>query len=573
MLQKRRKDTGILVRGLFEVLLNHPGGLPVDAALETSLARFSQDKDERVCEQLLRGCVAPIKAGWLLLNDGGFTLSSAGKQAYQRHSDPDEFLLTAGKQSVRGWMSIHFPDSYFFLGKLRDQFASEYRVARRVGIKNLFEKAIGTPAVWQEVLPVQTARRISIPDLVLTNLASFLSELGNQRLAYSMGGHAIYLPPETVEQTSFRVLSNYYPPNTGLKIVKHPGGLSESVYVYKGDGESRLHLRLIHNLRHLTLVANLLHVHDVGPRLHDLVELDCGGNLWTAFVTEHVENPLTSNEVCESGIRTIRELEEKRLVKVILPAGFDDAEFQCPNCSGNAFMTRDGKFRYIDFQNFALTGYGEYLKFVALEAAKASHFGDTSIIRGGRYLYQTVPGLSLPGKRDIGVRMKALTALLDEAGVSVKDRLVLDVGCNVGMMMAQYLKMGALWCHGWDQEVVVPHTQRLLYALGCTRFSTTGGLITRSIRLQDNLAPHVRPHLEGCAISYLAIRGHIDWLDALAEIPWAFMIYEGHEGETTEQSLKYLEEFNKRVPFQIAAQGEYADGDSEPRTVAILIRN
>jgi hypothetical protein len=83
----------------------------------------------------------------------------------------------------------------------------------------------------------------------------------------------------------------------------------------------------------------------------------------------------------------------------------------------------------------------------------------------------------------------------------------------------------------------------------------------------------VKPHLEGCVISYLAIRGHIDWLDALKEIPWAFMIYEGHEGETPEQTRRYLNEFNKQVPFRIAAQGEYADGDSEPRTVAILIRN
>jgi hypothetical protein len=113
----------------------------------------------------------------------------------------------------------------------------------------------------------------------------------------------------------------------------------------------------------------------------------------------------------------------------------------------------------------------------------------------------------------------------------------------------------------------------LLYALGCTRFSTTGGLITKSIRLQDNLACHVKPHLDGCVISYLAIRGHIDWLPVLKEIPWAFMIYEGHEGESTPQSLRYLEEFQKEVPFRIAAQGEYADGDSEPRTVAILIRN
>ena len=48
---------------------------------------------------------------------------------------------------------------------------------------------------------------------------------------------------------------------------------------------------------------------------------------------------------------------------------------------------------------------------------------------------------------------------------------------------------------------------------------------------------------------------------------------EGHEGETTDQSLRYLEEFKNTVPFRIAAQGEYADGDSEPRTIAILIRD
>ena len=573
MLQKNRKDTGVLVRGLFEVLLEYPDGLPIDTALKTSLAKLSQTRDARLYEQLLRGCVAPMKAGWLAVNDGGFSVSPEGKLAYQRYSDPDDFLLSAGKQTIRGWMSVHFPDYYFFLGKLRDQFASEYRVARRVGIRNLFEKAIGTPDSWQEVLPVQSARRIGVPDMPLTNLDDFLKDLESRGLAVGAGGHAIYLSPQTVENTGFSVISNYYPPNSGLKIVRHPGGLSESVYVYKNEGESRLHLRLIHNLRHLTLVANLLYVNDVGPRLHDLVELDCGGNLWTAFVTEHVDNPVDSKELCESGIETIRTLEQKGLVRVILPAGFDDAEFKCPNCSGNAFMTRDGKFRYIDFQNFSLTGYGEFLKTVALEAAAASHFGDKSVIRGGRYLYQSVPGLSLPGKRDIDVRMKALTGLLAQAGVSVENRLVLDVGCNIGMMMAQYLKMGALWCHGWDQEVVVPHTERLLHALGCTRFSTTGGLITRSIPLSDNLPPHLKPHLDGCAISYLAIRGHINWLDALEEIPWTFMIYEGHEGETTQQSLSYLEEFNQRVPFHIAAQGEYADGDSEPRTVAILIRN
>ena len=292
-MQKNRKDTGKLVRGLFEVLLDHPEGLAVDAALETSLAKLSEEKTKQLCEQLLRGCVAPIKAGWLVIDGGGFMVSNEGKLAFQKHSDPEEFLASAANQSVRGWMSVHFPDPYFALGKLRDQFASEYRVVKRVGIKNLLDKAIGAPASWQEVLPVQTARHIRIPDLDLAHLAPFLDELTQQGLRYSKGGHAVYLPPETIANTAFRVLSNYYPANSGLKIVKHPGGPADSVYVSPQEGESRLHLRLIHNVRHLTLVANLLHVQNVGPRLHDLVELDCNGHLWTGFVMDHVEKPVT----------------------------------------------------------------------------------------------------------------------------------------------------------------------------------------------------------------------------------------------------------------------------------------
>ena len=573
MQQTKRRHTGVLVRGLFEVLLEHPDGLPVDIALQSCLRSVSNADSRRVGEQLLRGCVAPMKAGWLVMNGSGFRLSPTGKQAFQTYSDPDDFILRAGQHSLRGWMSVHFPEPYFFLGKLRDQFASEYRVAKRIGIKNLLEKALGPPASWQDVLPVQTARRINIPNLELTDLDAFLNELKNEGLAYGTGGHAVYLPPETIENTAFREVSNYYPPNTGLKIVRHPGGIAESVYVYNGEGESRLHLKLIHNLRHLTLVANLLHVNGVGARLHDLVELQCNGNLWTAFVVEHVAKPVTSDAVCEEGIKTIRELEQRNLLKVILPSGFDDAEFQCPDCSGNAFMTVDGKFRYIDFQNFSLTGYGTFLKSVAVEAAAASHFGDKSILRGGRYLYQSVPGVNLPGKRNPEKRFERLLELMKEAGVSVENRLVLDIGCNIGMMMAQYLKEGALWCHGWDQETVVPHTEKLLYALGCTRFSTTGGVITQSIDLKNNLGCFLHSHLNGCVISYLAIRGHINWLDALKQIPWAFMIYEGHEGETAEQSLRYLEDFKKVVPFRIGAQGEYEDGDSEPRTVAILIKD
>jgi hypothetical protein len=74
-------------------------------------------------------------------------------------------------------------------------------------------------------------------------------------------------------------------------------------------------------------------------------------------------------------------------------------------------------------------------------------------------------------------------------------------------------------------------------------------------------------------VSYLAIRGHVGWLESLEKLPWKFMIYEGHEGESSDQFTQHFEELKQRVPISIAAQGEYADGDSDRRIVAILTRN
>jgi hypothetical protein len=168
--------------------------------------------------------------------------------------------------------------------------------------------------------------------------------------------------------------------------------------------------------------------------------------------------------------------------------------------------------------------------------------------------------------------MKTLSRLLQEAGVSVAERVVLDVGCNIGMMMAEYLKLGAKWCHGWDRALTVPHTERMLLALGCTRFSTTGSDITKSRSLVDDLPGHVDASLDGCVISYLAVRGHLNWLDALQQIPWSFMIYEGHEGETARDFETYLEELRSMTNFELGPTSTYIDGDSEERTVAILLK-
>jgi hypothetical protein len=567
--------TGKLVRKVFELLLDHPEGLSIRAILDRigETDQLSEKHLDRF-EEVMRGCVAPIKAGWLLAGKHHLTISDEGKQALTLYQDPARFMQEAGRRSAKGWLSVNFPKPYYRAGKMKDQLVAEVRAARRIGLSGLMGRTFGKSSPWEQILPLQKPRRVAINGSRIDKVDALLLHLDSEELRYDEGGQAIYLPPESFRLSVFGKLAAAYPSDAGLKIVKNKGGIDAGGYINEPTkGDSRIHLSLVHNHRHLTLVANLLYAKSVGPKLYDLIELECCDHLWTAYAIQHVGDAVPSLSECEAGIEKLRELEKQGLLKVIPPEGFDDEEFECPSCARNAFTDGNGSFRYIDFQNFFLVNYESYLNSVAVEASGASHFGDTSVLRGGRYLYQSVPGVRLPGKRSIEARMKVLEELLETARVSISNRLVLDIGCNIGMMMGQYLKLGATWCHGWDRAHLTPHTEKLLLALGCTRFSTTGGDIVASQPLESDLPPFLKDHLHGCAISYLAVRGHLGWLDALARIPWKFMIYEGHEGETPEDFERYVKQFRASVDFKIGGVTSYVDGDSDERTLAILLRN
>ena len=149
---------------------------------------------------------------------------------------------------------------------------------------------------------------------------------------------------------------------------------------------------------------------------------------------------------------------------------------------------------------------------------------------------------------------------------------MLDIGCNLGMMMAEYLRMGARWCHGWDTGEITPHAERMLLAIGCTRFSLTGAWLDGNRDLVQDLPEFLRSRLDGCIISYLAVRGTLGWMEALASIPWKAIIYEGHEDETIEQFHEFLAGLRAKVAFDVGPVDSIRDGDCDARTLAILLR-
>jgi hypothetical protein len=576
-----------LIRKAFEILIPYRDGLPPKTVLERIAESLSTSESEarthgsrplRSFEEVVwLATIAPAKAGWLRNDRVRWLVTEAGERAYAEFQDPEEFIAQAIRLSRQGWVSVQFPNLYRFATRTADQLIMDYKLIRRVGPRQLLGKALGGGTrPWQEVLPVQSPQRYRLPELDFGNEEDIQRHLDSLGAPYMEGGHTIYVPPDTARRSGFRPLMSGYPADAGLKIIKRGGGVNNSSYIHEAlvnrRGNSRLQQTFTHDHKHLSLVANLLFVKGLGPRLYDLIEFETGARLWTAYVIEHVGGSVPSVAQCEAGIEELKELERRGLFRNNIPDGWDDEDFTCPRCNGNALVDETGKFNYIDFQNFNLVGYEAYLRETALEATEKSHFGQNYILRRGRYLYQSVPGVRLPGRRNVEDRMVVIRRLLEEARVSVEGRMVLDVGCNIGMMMAQYLKLGAKWCHGWDREYLVPHTERLLSALGCTRFSTTGGDIDRDRPLDEEVPEFLRDALRGCVISYLAVRGHLGWLDALGRIPWSFLIYEGHEQETPEDFENDMAIFKEMVGFRVAGMSTYKDGDSDERMVAVLIR-
>lgn len=103
---KRRK--GELIKKVFEILLNHPDGLPAKEILERvekaiTLSDFERSTypnrpDVRRFEKIVRfATIAFVKAGWLLKNKGRWSISEEGKAAYNRLQDPEKFTQEAGR--------------------------------------------------------------------------------------------------------------------------------------------------------------------------------------------------------------------------------------------------------------------------------------------------------------------------------------------------------------------------------------------------------------------------------------------------------------------------------------------
>ena len=107
-LAESTKRKGELVRGVFEILLEHPDGLAAKEILARMASRvpptefedstYPKNPTVRRYEKIIRfATIGPVKAGWLVKDRGEWSLTEEGRLALIEHLDPEEFFRQAGR--------------------------------------------------------------------------------------------------------------------------------------------------------------------------------------------------------------------------------------------------------------------------------------------------------------------------------------------------------------------------------------------------------------------------------------------------------------------------------------------
>jgi hypothetical protein len=396
--------------------------------------------------------------------------------------------------------------SYIKYAALQRELIALIRFAPR-----LIASRVGTDADtkrWQRELPVQNPSRVDAGAVTPTlNPQQIKAWCTARNLPLLEGDDVIYLPPQTWRATPLAPILPGYPADAGLTIEGHAGNADATA----ANGVSH---------RFHTLSLNHQHLYGGAPRLYDLVEIRDGAKItWTAYVIEDA---------------------------AAVPAGDDSV----------------------------LQNYERYLRDLAASVADISHFGGRMRVLGGRsgcFLYQEIPSLDSPAKRSPRARLQAWDPLLQRAHVSIEGKVIFDIGCNLGLMGAEYLRRNARWVHGWDQPEVVKAAHKVLLSVGCTRFSLTGGRLHQETDLFPQLPDHLKTlNREDAVLSYLSVREHVGWLAGLSQLPWRYMLYEGHPDDR--QIETYIAELNERIPVRLLTTDRVSDGLTGTCDIALIER-
>jgi hypothetical protein len=390
-----------------------------------------------------------------------------------------------------------------------------------------------------------------------------------QGIHFEEGHNTIYLPPQEKLRDLVPAVVEFYPPNTGFKILKDFRPPEEANYL--SGNHLFVRAKLAGKPQDQLVTANYMYSLGLGPRVWDVCCWKGGSRSYTVFAVDHVIGEAPTSGQCMEFVERLRKITQDSYLRILIPDWEQNPEFQYPDCNQNLVQNEGGYPQYIDFQNFRITHSSAWSKDIIAQAKDVFHFGGGRPLRTVRYLYQSIPGTPNAGKRNTSKRWAFIRRQLSEAGLEIRGRLAIDIGCNAGMILHSALMAGAMWGLGWDRPSIVRYAESLLFSLGSSRFHLMGAELDPMYPLEQDIAPHLHTSLREAVVFYLAVREHLGLLHSLQRIPWRILVYEGHQRENLEEVLTLLRSLlNSDIDCITSAY--ISDGDCGVRPFAILLR-
>jgi 2-polyprenyl-3-methyl-5-hydroxy-6-metoxy-1,4-benzoquinol methylase len=424
-------------------------------------------------------------------------------------------------------------------------------------------------------IPKQKAVEIelgSMPDF--ENFLEMTGWLRANNIEFYEGGHTIYLPPQPVLRELLYPLLSLYPDDAGLKILKDFKKPEESSYVSRDikKNHPKTYGYVLGRPAELLRIANYLFLNKIGTKIYDLVEVKIKNKSYTAYVIQHIYGGSPNANECYDFLQMLEQEFQKKIIMPINRGWRKHMDFCCPDCNGNIIKGKaNGKLYYIDFQAFIFRDEKRYLAQVIDKIRGVVHFGKKHLIRGGSYLYQSVFN-AVYGKRDTSFRWSKLKEMLDENNIDLKGKIIFDIGCNSAMMLHCALADGAFWGIGWDRQDIARSADLLLSALGDTRYNIFGVNISEKTDFSSFIPSHLKNKTD-VILLFLAMRTHVGFPSGIRDLPFKYILYEGHQNETISDAKNFIKEIEKTAGYSLLRISEYKDGDSGIRPIALLKNN
>jgi hypothetical protein len=442
-------------------------------------------------------------------------------------------------------------------------FISRNRLRRMVGARHICADS----NVWLQSVQTFDAP----PAFRFSDIAELQATLTKHGIQYGNGNASVYLPPQPGLEQVLGELVGAYPPNSGFKILKRFSTPDKARYLGVAEGSEEQ--RAVGMLYTQAFSANALWMYGLGPLLYDIAHLRAGPIDLTVLVMQHAEGRFANDAEYSVVMQRFHEMVDRGVFALANPSGFASGDFRGPDCNENLITLPDGRTWYVDPQLF-LFDVQLVLSEVVREGAETLHFGDRSrLVNGGRgFLYQEIPGVNYVARRATEQRAQIIRALLSAHSIELKNRVVFDVCCNSGMMLAQCLANGAAWGVGWDLPNVAKHAQAIMALIGAGRSTVIGCTLSEDYPLARDVPDWLQPKAQDAVLLFLAAWQHVGIPHDIANLPWRWLIFEGHGNDTDAKTREISETIAQRWNCHRVGESAVHD-DMHQRKIFLFERN